>query len=498
VTQRRVDRTIHLAWSEADTGNSPITGYQILRGTSSNAETLFATVTGTQTGGTLVDYDQTATGQTTYYYKVQAMNAVGTSCGNNEVAAPYLGNACTGLTIHQNDPSHPEANAGTNTPASLLIDHIAVGEPPNSNDFLFKMKVNDLSTVPPNSRWRIMWNSFSSPGQQYYVGMTTGSAHQCGDQVCLDLPPIFEYGTLADAGLPAVFVIAETTVASCDTSQGATGTTGTTCTLPSAGGPSTLNPDGTITIIVPKSAFGDPPVGDLLGAIGGRTLTGDNGNCASDLPPCTPNNKLERSNAFVDHTFVKAQTDDSYPAATYTVLGNNACEGGIVPISAVSRKNHDSISPPFDIPLPLSGNLGIECRSGGSGGNFQIVVTFAGPVTFFSAVVSSGTGSVASSLASGNQIFVNLTGVNNAQRINVTLNGVNDGTNIADVVIPMGVLLADVDATGRVDGNDVSSVQSHTRQTVDSTNFRFDVDLTGRIDGNDVSVTQAHTRTSLP
>ena len=95
-------------------------------------------------------------------------------------------------------------------------------------------------------------------------------------------------------------------------------------------------------------------------------------------------------------------------------------------------------------------------------------------------------------------IFVNLTGVSNAQRITVTLNGVNDGTNIADVAIPMGVLLADVDATGRVDGNDVSAVQGHTRQTVGNTNFRYDVDLTGRIDGNDVSTSQAHTRTSLP
>src|SRR5207302_6853845 len=125
-----------------------------------------------------------------------------------------------------------------------------------------------------------------SPGQQYYVGMTTGNTGA----------PTFEYGTLADAGVPAVFVISETTVGSGDPS-------------------SNFNSDGTITIIVPKSAFGNPPVGDLLGAIGGRTLTADT--------PAT--NTLERSNAFVDHTFVKAQTDNSYPAATYTVAGNTAC-----------------------------------------------------------------------------------------------------------------------------------------------------------------------------
>ena len=62
----------------------------------------------------------------------------------------------------------------------------------------------------------------------------------------------------------------------------------------------------------------------------------------------------------------------------------------------------------------------------------------------------------------------------------------------------MGLLIGDVDATGRVDGNDVSGVQSRTRQTTDGTNYRYDVDFSGRIDGNDVSETQGHTRTALP
>src|SRR3984893_7574538 len=471
VTQRRTGLTTHLAWSEADTGNSPITGYQILRGIASGGETLLTTVPGTQTGGSYTDLTATDTTKT-YYYKVRAVNSVGTSCGNNEVAAPYLGNACTGITIHQNDPSHPEANAGANTPASLLIDYVAVGEPADKPGmFLFTMKVNDLSTVPAKTRWRITWNSFTSPGQQYYVGMTTENP---GTQT-------FEYGTLSDAVVRAIFVIAETTVGPADPA-------------------SNFNPDGTITIIAPKSAFGSPPVGDLLGAVGGRTLTGDNSNCATDITPiCTPNNKVERSNGFVDHTFVKAQTDNSYPAATYTVVGNGACEGGIVP-SAVSRKTHDSISPPFDIDLPLSGKLGIECRKG-QGPNsdqHQVVVTFRGPISFSAATVSCGAGSVASSLASGNQIFVNLTGVANAQRLTLTLSAVNDGLNVADVSIPMGFLLGDVNATGGVDGNDVSEVQGHTRQPVTTANFRDDVNVTGSIDGNDVSTTQSQTRTSLP
>ena len=296
VTQRRVGQVVHLGWSEADTGNSTITGYKIFRGTASGAETLLTTVAGMQTGGSYHDLAATDTTKI-YYYKVLAVNANGTSCGNNEIAAPYVGDTCSGITIHKNDPTHPEASAGTATPASLLIDYVAVAEPPSSpGNFMFKMKVNDLSIVPPNSRWRITWNSASSPGQQYYVGMTSGPTG----------PPTFEYGTLADAGVPAVFVIQETRVAA-------------------ALAGSNYNPDGTITIFAPKSAFGNPQPGDLLGAVGGRTLTGDTSDCSTDLPPCTPNSQLERSNAFVDHTFVKAQADNSYPAATYTVAGNVSC-----------------------------------------------------------------------------------------------------------------------------------------------------------------------------
>jgi hypothetical protein len=276
LTQRRVGNVVHLGWSEADTGNSPILNYQILRGSTSGGETLLTKVTGTQTGGTYDDILPT-TNMATYYYKVRAVNGAGISCGNNEVAAPFIGDTCSGIIIHKNDPMHPEANAGTATPASLLIDYIAVGEPASSaGNFLFKMKVNDLSTVPPNSRWRIMWNSAAAesyPGvpnpdptsgpliaQQFYVGMTTGPTG----------PPTFEYGTLADAGLPAVFVISETKRGDALAGSG-------------------FSPDGTITIIAPKSAFGSPRPGDLLGAVGGRTFTGD-----------TPEtNTLERSNAFV-------------------------------------------------------------------------------------------------------------------------------------------------------------------------------------------------------
>src|SRR5213083_1674973 len=96
ITQRRVGSSVRLAWSEADTGNSNIKSYQIWRGTASNAETLLTTVSGTQT-----KYDDlSATDNSkTYYYKVVAVNGVGTSCRNNEIVSPYVGDTCTGLIL---------------------------------------------------------------------------------------------------------------------------------------------------------------------------------------------------------------------------------------------------------------------------------------------------------------------------------------------------------------------------------------------------------------
>jgi hypothetical protein len=288
VTLRRVNSVVYLAWSEADTGNSRITSYRIMRGTASGAETLLTTVSGNQTAYN----DLTATDITkTYYYKVLAVNHVGTSCGNNEIAASYVGDTCTGLIVQRTPPGHPEQPLQGQAPASLAIDYIAVGEPTGTSNLMFKMKVTSLANVPINSRWRIVWNSYAAQSydpaaEQFYVGMRTD---QNGTTT-------FEYGTVATAVVGLVIgVPTETPIGP----------------LPG----SSFNADGTITLIVPKSAVGSPVPGDLLGAVNGRTFTGDT--------PQTRN--LERSTLLVDHTFVKGQRDNGHPAAAYSIVGNVAC-----------------------------------------------------------------------------------------------------------------------------------------------------------------------------
>jgi Fibronectin type III domain len=288
LTLTRVNGSVHLSWSEADTGNANITSYRIMRGTASGAETLLTTVSGNQT----TYNDTTATNPNqTYYYKVLAVNGVGTSCGNNEVAAPFVGDTCNGLIVQKTPPGHPEQPLQGLAPASLAIDWVAVAEPPGTSNLVFKLKATNLASVPPSSRWRVVWNSYAAQAydpaaQQFYVGMR---ADQNGAVT-------FDYGTIATQVVGLVIGIPT------ETSIGP---------LPG----SSFNADGTITLIVPKAAVGNPVAGDLLGAVNGRTFTGDT----------TETQNLERSTLLVDHTFVKGQRDNGHPAATYTVVGNVSC-----------------------------------------------------------------------------------------------------------------------------------------------------------------------------
>jgi hypothetical protein len=473
---RRTGNVARLMWNEADSGNSMINNYEILRSTTPGTETHLATVAGTQTGGTYDD--STATDPTkTYYYRVVANNSIGSSCANNEIAAPYIGDTCTGLIMHTNDPTHPESTgggtAGQPPVPQLLIDYVAVGEPPSSpGKLMFKMKVSDLSTIPPNSRWRIAWDWWTAGNQLYYVGMKSDASSNV----------TFEYGTLADAGVPAVLVLQETPIA----------------TLPQ--GPTTANysPDGTITMFVPKSGalgVGNPQTGDLLGAVGGKTITGDT--------PATEN--LERSTAFVDHTFIKGASDNTFPAATYTLVGNTSCAAAaIVPVGAVSRKTHPGAGT-FDVDLPLTGAPGVECRAGGApSGSHKVVIKFIAPVTVNGSttptpadVSVTGIATVSNVSVNGSEITVDLTGVANAQLITITVNNVSDGLHVGNAAVPMGILLGDVSSNRAVNSTDVSQTQVESGHFITFSNFRTDVTVNGQINSSDVSTVQVQSGTGF-
>jgi hypothetical protein len=178
---------------------------------------------------------------------------------------------------------------------------------------------------------------------------------------------------------------------------------------------------------------------------------------------------------------------------------NFAPTPGIWLQSIGSRMSHGGT--PYDVNLPVYGPLGIECRTGGSSGNYQLVLTFANPILSVDTVtVTSGTGSVSGYSVAGSSLVVNLTGVTNAQKVALLLTNVADsaGNTAASISAALGVLIGDVNASKRVDAADVSSVRQQTLQTVTSSNFRNDLNASGRIDAADVSIARQQTLTSLP
>ena len=167
-------------------------------------------------------------------------------------------------------------------------------------------------------------------------------------------------------------------------------------------------------------------------------------------------------------------------------------------MQVVSRKVHGAAGP-FDINLPLSAAPGIECRSGGTNNDYQLVFTFPSTVTLSSATVRAGIGSVSSSSGSGtNSITANLTSVTNGQKITLTLAGVNDGTNTGDLDVQMGVLIGDVSGNGTVNATDVSQTKTQSGSAVTTSNFREDVNTNGAINASDVSVVKTKSGTALP
>jgi hypothetical protein len=152
----------------------------------------------------------------------------------------------------------------------------------------------------------------------------------------------------------------------------------------------------------------------------------------------------------------------------------------------------------FSVDLPLVGPPGVECRSGGASGDYQIVFTFASSVTFTGATVTPGAGSVSGSSGNGTTtVTVDLTGVTNAQTVTVTLLGVSNGTSTGDISVQMGVLLGDVTGNAVVNASDVSQTQSESGHALSDSNFRADVTANGGINSTDVSTVQGQSGTGL-
>ena len=184
-------------------------------------------------------------------------------------------------------------------------------------------------------------------------------------------------------------------------------------------------------------------------------------------------------------------------AGTILRTTNGGQEGGLELVAAVSRKGH------FDIDLPLTGAVGIECRSGGRDSHFKMNLTFNNPLSSVDNVTTS-CGAVSGSVidpGDAHSLRVSLTGVTcNAQFVTLTVTGAHDdeGNTLSSVDVTVGFLLGDINADSLVDNEDSHETKLDRGQTTDSTNFREDVKANGQIDGVDFSIVKAQLGTMLP
>ncbi len=283
---------IQVLWSVPDNGGSPITGYKVYRRTSSGG---YAAPLAVLPAGTTTYADATNDPNTSYFYKVTAVNAIseGLNCGEYAIAAAPPTNPCQvpGYLVNT-DPTGDQLLAPNNSDLDVQSVSIAEpGQPDSVNRLVFTMKVADLSTIPADRQWRIIWTpqvAPSTPGtDRYYVGMNSTAGGAAG--------VTFEYGVVTASG--NVPIISGT---------------------PDAG---TFTAAGVIQITIANNRVGNPGAGAVLGLVSGRNFAG-NGNASLG----------------------KATAIDSTADSTYTLVGNAAC-ANTAPFAALSGSPTSGTAP---------------------------------------------------------------------------------------------------------------------------------------------------------
>jgi hypothetical protein len=277
----------HLTWKAPDNRGSAIVNYLIFRGTTSGNEVQIG-----QTGVPKNSFEDTSADPNVahYFYQVKAVNSSGTPVSNfsNEIDLPIsaalLETPCAlpGLTILQ-DGSNDEVDMV----AAHDVQKLSIGEPFAfaSNKIVFTLKVQSLATVPPETEWPI---TFDAPdGNNYTVQMTTEAAD--GATVATPLFQVFKTGSLPP--------------------------------LPAADPASNFTADGTITIIVPRSAIGNPVVGSQLNHFSVRI---------ADATTITPDN----------------MPNNLTPAGSYAIVGNAFCAPNTAPLANLVAHPHGQPTAP--------------------------------------------------------------------------------------------------------------------------------------------------------
>ena len=250
----RDDMASYLRWKAPDNGGLPLTSYKILRGTTPGSLVQIGTAEGTKTSYN----DRSANPAVSpYYYQVIASNDDGNTTppeGDGDGAPSNVVALSVGPRVENNGACllpgvqvlvDPTGDPSIDNPA-FDITSVSMAEPQEfDGKIVFTIKVANLATVPPGWRWAIRFGAPQAPAphpiigpmEDWFVSMVTSDG----------AAPEFTYGnTGVFQGASRVFV-----------------------TLGDLDPASNFNADGTITMILPKSAIGNPTSGQAISSIFG-------------------------------------------------------------------------------------------------------------------------------------------------------------------------------------------------------------------------------------
>jgi uncharacterized protein (TIGR03118 family) len=171
-------------------------------------------------------------------------------------------------------------------------------------------------------------------------------------------------------------------------------------------------------------------------------------------------------------------------------------------LASAASQQAEGAAGTFSLPLSLTGPVTVEPREGPQG-TYTIVANFAGPVMSLNATLGlqsgqTGTavGSVQGITYSGSSATITLTGVGDAQRLNLHLSAVQPGNLSSD--IPINILWGDVNGDGTVNTLDLLKIRSESQATITNTTCVYDINVDGSINTQDILVTQGLSQTHLP
>jgi hypothetical protein len=292
-----------LRWNAPDNGGSDITSYQVLRSTSSGAETQIATVSG--------DKDQyvdaTASPSVTdYFYKVVAVNSVGSSPASNEVD----------LKVVQTTPPPSPCKAPGPT---ILTDAAGDGLTGTAGTDLHSLELSQPYTTDGKVELRFQLDTDTGinpqpPGSYWYVSFKTPSGSVHGVRMWFDPTN------------PAVPTF-QSYVASTNVSGGTDGRFAESGSTKPADPNSSYNPTaGTIVILVP---LGDVGLGE------GDTILGF--NAASAQEASTP---VGGGAEVLD-----GMPDSLAYTSSYTIRSNSSCAPNTPPTASLTASPPSGTAP---------------------------------------------------------------------------------------------------------------------------------------------------------